>query len=157
MRTLDVHILRVEQLFDRKRQFLFKRFSIRFLCCVLTGFGCLQQGVVSSAEVSLDVAPGALNSPANGARLIHIVDAFLMQNLFEIAAELRTFQRLGREVAPQMLILQMLADILKTFLSVDEALNDGPQGFFNLLVVQFPGCCLNSHGILPITVRCVGI
>jgi hypothetical protein len=47
---------------------------------------------------------------------LYIADAILMKNFFNLAAELCTFQRLGREVAPQILILQVLAYILKPFL-----------------------------------------
>ena len=152
-----MRILRVEQLLDRQRQLFFKRLLIRLLCRVLTGFGCLQQGVVSSADVSLDITPSPVDSPSNGALFLHVVDTFLMQNLFDISAKLRTFQRLGGEVAAEIFILQVLAYILKTFLPVDERLNDGPQGLLNFFVGQFAVFCFNSHRILPIAVTWGGI
>ena len=92
MRDHDMRILRIEQLLDWQRQFFFQRFLIRLLRRILAGFGGLEQGVISAAEVSLDVAPGAVHSSAQGAFFFHIVKTLLMQNFFNVAAELRTLQ-----------------------------------------------------------------
>jgi hypothetical protein len=100
-----------------------------------------------------------MDTARDGAAFLHVMYAFLVQHLFEIAAELRAVQRFGCEIAPQRLIRQVLANLFKTFLAVDQDLNNGPQGFFNFLVAQFVNVSLScslgslgSHGILSVAV-----
>src|ERR1700744_3865550 len=106
-----MRILRIEQLFDGMWQFFCQRFLIGLLCRVLAGFGGFQQSMIAATEVSLEVAPCALNRAANRAFFLHVVNSLLVQSLFELAAELRAFKRFGREVVPQSLVLQVLADL----------------------------------------------
>jgi hypothetical protein len=47
-----------------------------------------------------------------------------MQHLFDVTAELRTLERFGCKIVAQSLILQVLANLQKTFLAVDEGLDD---------------------------------
>jgi hypothetical protein len=56
--------------------------------------------MISATEVSLDVAPGAVDSTPDRAALLYVTDPVLMQSLLNLAAEFRTFQRFGCEIAP---------------------------------------------------------
>jgi hypothetical protein len=71
------------------------------------------------------------------------MDTFLMQDLFQFSAELRALQRFGREILPEGFVLEVLADLLKAFLSVYKALNHVAERSFNLFVGQFVG--FGSH------------
>jgi hypothetical protein len=69
--------------------------------------------------MGLEIAPGAMSCSTDRPFLFYVVDAFLMQDLFEVATELGALERFGGKIVPQGLILKVLADLLKAFLSVD--------------------------------------
>ncbi len=121
MRCLDVRCLRAEQLVNRQRQLVLQSIGISLLGDVLALLRGLEQRVIASTELGLQVAPGAMQSASDSAALlVGVVHAFLDQHVFQFALEAGALQAFCEEVALQCLILKLLTDVLEAFLSIDQ-------------------------------------
>ena len=93
---------------------------MRLLAASSALFRRLEQSVVSAAQLRLQVSPGALKSADRRTGLFDVMDPILVKDLFEIAAEARSLQRLCQEVALQCLVFQMIADFGEALLAIQE-------------------------------------
>jgi hypothetical protein len=80
--------------------------------------------VVAAAELGLEVAPDAVEGAGGGARLLDVVDAVLVEDLFEVAAEACALEGFGQEVALESFILEMFADVGEALLAVEKNADD---------------------------------
>ena len=84
--------------------------------------------MVSAAKFGFQVAPDAMERPDRCASFIDVVDAILVEHLFEIAAEAGSLERFGQEVALQRLVLQVFADVGEALLAVLKSVDERAAG-----------------------------
>ncbi len=116
--------LRCENLAHGQRQVFLQCFLIRLFRCVLTLFGSYQESVISPAQRGFDVGPGSVKNSAYGSVLRNVVNAFLVEHGFKIAAEPRTVERFLKEIALKGFIFQVFANSLESVLAIEEVPND---------------------------------
>ena len=131
VRGLDVGGLVGQEFTDGEREFLVERVGVGLLGDVLALLGRLQQAVIAAAELVLEFTPAAMKGATDASLLLDVVDTFLVENGFEVAAETGAGQGFFEKATFQGWIFEFIADFLKTFLTVDEAFDDGAEGIFN--------------------------
>ena len=130
----DVRLLLCDQLANGQRQILVEGVGVGLLGLVFTLLGGLEEGVVAAAELGLEVSPDAMEGAGGGAGLLDVVDAVLVEDLFEIAAEAGAFEGLGEEVALQGFVLEVLADVGEALLAVEEGADERVEGEFHFVL-----------------------
>jgi len=115
--------------------------GIGFFGSVFALLGCLQQGMVSAAQLCFQIAPHPVESPRCRAGLLDVMDAVLVKHLFQVASEARALQRFSQEIALQRLVLQMFADIGKALLAVQESVDQGVEGMLHFVLSS----CVCGH------------
>ena len=77
------------------------------------------------------------------------MDAVLVEQLFEIAAEACAFQRLGQKIPLQRLVLQVFADVGKALLAIQKGADEGVECELHLVL----SACVCRHGISLVSFR----
>src|ERR1700733_6042810 len=137
----DVCLLFGHQLANRQREILRKNVCIGLFCLVFPLFSSLQQSVITAAQSGFDVSPRALQCADRRAGFLDIMHAVLVKNLFEIAPEAGSFQRFGEKVAFQGLVLQMFANLGKTFLAIEKGADEGVESKLHFVL----SACVCRH------------
>ncbi len=83
----DVGLLGGEELLDGQRQGLREGVVVGLLEGVFALLGGDEEGVVAVGEAGLEVAPDAVEGAGGGAGLVDVVDAGVVELVFEVAVE----------------------------------------------------------------------
>ncbi len=104
-----------------------------FIFALLRG---LENGVVSAAELCLEVAPYTMNGASRSSGLFHVVLALAVKFVFEFGAEIGAFEGLGEEISLKSLIFEVLADICETLLAVLQGADEGVKDAFRFILLR---------------------
>lgn len=140
----DVLLLGDEELLDWERERLFEGVGVGLLGYVFTLFGDGEDFVVALDDAELYVAPGAMESAGDGAGLLHVVDASVVEFGLEFAAEAGALEGFSYKELLEVRVLEMLGEIGKALLAVFEGVDDVLEDFdYFFIVDRF------SHDVFP--------
>jgi hypothetical protein len=137
----------------RQWQILLQGIGIGIFGRILALLGSGQQAVIVAAQLCFQIAPDAMQRTGRGAGLLDVVKSVLMKNLFEIAAKARSFQRLGKEVSFQRLILQVIAYLCESLLAIDKNIDYRRNGKVHLVSLVSVG----GHEISSLSKKITGV
>ena len=81
-----------EQLTNGQREILLQRTLVSILCPILALLRHYQKGMIAAAQLGLEVTPYAMQLSGYSAMLLNVVNAILVQHLFQVTSEVRTLQ-----------------------------------------------------------------
>lgn len=134
VRVDDVRLLGGEELAEGQRKFLLERVLVDFPGVVFALLCSGEERVIAAAEIGFEVSPGAMQSASCGAGLADVGHAGAMQFAFELGTEVGSLEAFGEEVALHGFVLEVLADVGETFLTVLERFDDVEKDTFSLFV-----------------------
>ena len=124
VRGKDMSLLLSDNLTNRQRQILIQGIRVSLLGRILALLCGLEQRVIATAKLGLEIAPDAMNCPGGRAGLLDIMHTILVKNFFKVSAEAGALERLCEKIPLQSLIFQMLADICEALLAIEKSADE---------------------------------
>jgi len=149
VRCKDMRLLFGNQLANRQGEILVQYIGIGLLGLVFPLFCSVKQSVVTAAEPGFYVSPCALQRPDRRAGFLNVMDAILMEDLFQLTTEACALQRLRQEVAFQCFILQVFPNVRKAFLAIQKSADELIESELHLML----SACVRRHGNLNLRVN----
>ena len=130
-----MRLLLADELVKRQWEILLERVFIGLFGFVFALFSSLKKGVLATAEFGFDVPPDAVNGACGGAGLFDVVFPLAVELVFKLRAEVGALERFGEEETLEGVVLEVLADIGKTLLTILERADEGVEYAFGFVLL----------------------